>query len=368
MQTIIDENLSKRIISLRFLLIAFVVFVHNNPVEVNFAGYSEIYEIPVYVDKIRTLLSDIITRVAVPLFFLVAGYLLYAKENNFFVVLKKKTRAILVPYITWNILGVLFFFIAQTLPFTKPYFANLIIRDFGIIDWIDVFWGKLAKENHSPLIYQFWFLRDLFILCLLFLVIKKIIDKFPFGFLAILFILWILNADIYVVSPEALLFFTLGYYVVKYSLSISRVDRIKMYDIVSVYVIGVLMELFMVNYIPIIHKINILIGSLLLLKLTWHFIHNQKLYALFAWLENYAFFVYAIHGILLTILTKLSVKIIPMHGGWILVQYFSVNITGLLLCLISAMAARKISPPLYAILTGGRVKNSSSKKQQHDER
>lgn len=360
MRKIIDENLSERIISLRFLLIAFVVFIHNNPVEVNFAGYSEIYEIPVYADKIRTLLSDILTRVAVPLFFLIAGCLLYAKESNFFVVLKKKAAAILVPYITWNILGVLFFFTAQTIPFTKPFFANLIIRDFGVIDWIDVFWGKLAKENHSPLIYQFWFLRDLFILCLLFLAIKKIVDKFPFGFLAILFILWISNADIYIVSSEALLFFTLGYYVVKCSVSISRVDGIKIYDIASVYIITVLMELFIVNYVPIIHKINILIGSLLLLRLTWYFIHNQKLYALLAWLENYSFFVYAIHGILLTILTKLSVRIIPMRGGWILVQYFSVNIAGLLLCLISAMAVRKISPPLYAILTGNRIKKNHS--------
>lgn len=37
-RTVIDDNLSKRINSLRFLLIVGVVFIHNNPVQIQFRG------------------------------------------------------------------------------------------------------------------------------------------------------------------------------------------------------------------------------------------------------------------------------------------------------------------------------------------
>lgn len=90
MSFVVDENVSKRIISLRFLLIVFVIFIHNNPTEVNFADGTEIYTIPIYVNIIRELISNIIARTAVPLFFLISGFLLYTKETKFIPVLKKR--------------------------------------------------------------------------------------------------------------------------------------------------------------------------------------------------------------------------------------------------------------------------------------
>jgi fucose 4-O-acetylase-like acetyltransferase len=164
--TLIDRNLSKRINSLRFLLIVFVVFIHNNPTEVNFAGGTEIYTIPGYVNIIRELLFNIIASIAVPLFFLISGFLLYVKETKFVIVLQKKIQTILLPYIIWHILTIAFFFVAQSFSFTKPYFVTLIVRNFNVLDWIGVFIGKtgIFAERGMPLVYQFWFLRDLFIL------------------------------------------------------------------------------------------------------------------------------------------------------------------------------------------------------------
>ncbi|MDR3171037.1 MAG: acyltransferase [Treponema sp.] len=353
----IDENVSKRINSLRFLLIVFVVFIHNNPTEVNFASGTEIYTIPVYIAKIRHLVSGIIAAVAVPLFFFISGFLLYAKETTFMSVLKKKSRTILVPYIIWNILVALFLFVAQSFSFTKPYFAQNIIRNFGLLDWIDVFVGKFTqlRKNQYPLVYQFWFLRDLFILNLLFLGIKKLIDRFPFGTCILFFILWIAGINIYLVSTAALFYFSLGYYVIKYQVSYKKIDAIKRDDILLVYLITIVIELFLKEYVPIIHSINIVVGSIFFLKLTYYFIRNEKIYRTLAWLEKYAFFVYAIHGILLAVLQKLSVQIIPMHGGWILLQYFSVTILGILLFLTIGIIVRKITPKIYALLTGGRL-------------
>jgi hypothetical protein len=44
-----------------------------------------------------------------------------------------------------------------------------------------------------------------------------------------------------------------------------------------------------------------------------------------------------------------------MHDGWILVQYFGVALSGILLFLGIGIMVRKLFPGVYAILTGGRV-------------
>lgn len=355
--TNVDSILSKRINSLRFLLIVFVVFIHNYVTKVNFSDGTEIYEIPLYVEKTRYLISQIIARVAVPLFFLISGFLHYIKETKYATTLKKKCRTILLPYILWNILSILFFFVAQSFSFTKPYFINNIIRNFSIIDWVDVFIGKFTalREYQYPLVYQFWFLRDLFILYLLYIFIKKIVDKFPFSTFVILCLLWVNNIKIYILSNEALLFFTLGYYIVKYSLDYKKLDAIKLMDILLVYIATITIELFLSEYVPTVHKINIIIGSIVFIKLTNCFIQNIKINNMFIWLGKYAFFVYAIHEPCLTIMKKLSVKIVPMKGWWILLQYFGIVFFGIIIFLIIGIIVKKLFPKIYGILTGGRI-------------
>jgi fucose 4-O-acetylase-like acetyltransferase len=173
-----------------------VVFIHNNPTELNFAGGTEIYAIPIYVNIIRQVISNIIARIAVPLFFLISGFLLYVKETKFFTVLRKRSRTILLPYILWNVLGIIFYYVVQSFPFTKQYFTTAWVRDFNVLDWIGAFTGKSGLFK-SPIIFQFWFLRDLFILDLLFLLIKKLVDRFPVGIIILFFIFWVNDIKIY---------------------------------------------------------------------------------------------------------------------------------------------------------------------------
>jgi hypothetical protein len=352
---LLDEDLSKRINSLRFLLIVFVVFIHNNVSSMNFVGGMETYEIPVYVEKVRYAVSDIIARVAVPLFFLISGLLLYAKETSFLAVLKKKSRTILLPYLLWNALALAFFFVAQGIPFAKPYFANPqnIVRNFSAIDWLDVFVGKFTRTPY-PLVYQFWFLRDLFILDLLFLPIKALIDKVPAATLALLVILWLTGANIYIVDAGALLFFALGYYIVKFNISYKHIDALETRDVIAMYALAIIMSLFFVYGAPTMKAVNIVVGIVFFIKMSRYFAGN-KLYPRLLWLKQYAFFVYAIHEPLLIIMKKLSVRVIPMRGGWILLQYFGVATLGILIFLVIGIIVRKAAPKVYAALTGGRV-------------
>ena len=53
----ISAELSKGIVSLRFLLIVMVVFIHSNLSEVNLASGTVSFDIPWYADIIRKLIS-----------------------------------------------------------------------------------------------------------------------------------------------------------------------------------------------------------------------------------------------------------------------------------------------------------------------
>jgi fucose 4-O-acetylase-like acetyltransferase len=269
MAFVVEENLSKRINSLRFLLIVFVVIIHNGISAKGFTEKNIEAVIPAYVENVQRPIG-IITAVAVPLFFLFSAYLLYISEQQYIPVLKKKCRTILLPYFLWNLLLVLFYFLMQSLPYINRFFNSSLehmIKNYGIIDWIDIFVGKFTerREFKYPFVYHFWFLRDLIILNIFFLGIKKLADKFSLGTLVLLLIFWINNINIYVISPEALLFFSLCYYIKKYNFGIKNIDQIKTIDLSVIYGMTVILEYFYISSMPVLHKVNIIISCMFFL-------------------------------------------------------------------------------------------------------
>jgi fucose 4-O-acetylase-like acetyltransferase len=336
-----------------------VVIIHNGISAKVFAQRNIAAIIPDYVENVQRFIG-IITAVAVPLFFLIAGYLLYFKEKDFVPVLKKKSRTILLPYVLWNLLLVFFYFLMQTLPFTKQFFMTdpeHLIKNYGVIDWIDVFAGKFTerREYNYPFVYQFWFLRDLFILNLCFIGIKKLVDKFPLGTFILLLILWINNIKIYIVSPEAMLFFSFGYYIVKYNINESLVDRIKILDITIIYGITIILEYLFLEKMPTLHKVNILVGYVYFLKISQYFVKNMVLYNILAWLEKYQFIVYAIHGVIMPQILKIYIKYVPLNGFFILAGYFVMILFGVFVSLVFGIIFKKLLPKIYGILIGGRI-------------
>jgi hypothetical protein len=357
----IGENVSKRINSLRFLLMVFVVIIHNDINEKSFTERGITAAVPDYVESVQRFVG-IITAVAVPLFFLISSYLLYTKEQAFVPVLKKKCKTIAAPYLLWHIVLIGIYFAVSVIPFTKQYFTpEKPIPSWGFFDWIKAFAGDYSKMAETddvksyPFIYQFWFIRDLFILNIFFSGIKKLADKFPLGTFVLCLILWINNIRIYIVAPEALIFFTIGYYAVKYKLGIKNIDLIKITDLTAVYGITVILEYLFQESMPVLQKINIIIGCIYFLKISEYIIENIRLYKILAWLEKYAFAVYAVHGIVIPQLLKIYIGIIPLNGVYILFGYFVMIILGVFVSLAFGIILKKLFPKIYGVLTGGRV-------------
>jgi hypothetical protein len=351
----VDENLSKRIHSLRFILIAFVVFIHNGVIDegINFAEGILTFAVPLYVSKIKEFIGTF-TCIAVPLYFLISSVFLYSREISYKDNIKKKCGTIVLPYCLWAVLEILFLFTAQNISFSKPYFAKIIIKDFSLWDWLGAFTGKSGMFADLPLNYPLWFLRDLFILNIFFPVIKKIIDAFPAGAFTAFFIIWIGAINIYIVRSDALFFFAAGYYIVKYNIDYNHLDNIKIYDISIMYGIIIITLLFFGDKIPVIGYINILIGILFLLKISKYLVKKEKVYQVLLILEKQQFFIYAAHGVFLAVLVKASSKIMPMKNGWLLIHYFGICILCIIILTGIGMILKKLFPKTFSILTGGR--------------
>jgi hypothetical protein len=120
------------------------------------------------------------------------------------------------------------------------------------------------------------------------------------------------------------------------------------------YITTIILSLFFREKIPIISAINVIVGIMFFIKLSYSFIKESKTYKILAWLEQYAFWVYATHGIAIAVMIKLSVKIMPMNGGWLLVHYFIVTLLCIFILLGIGIIFRKMFPKVFSILTGGR--------------
>lgn len=114
------------------------------------------------------------------------------------------------PIVIWTSLYLILYCVAQQLPYTKDLFSgqNLLIADYDWKDFIGAYTGIF--NNSYMFVGQFWFLRNLFVICLfapmLWYIYKytKIYGLFAFG------IIWLfhdpLEINIFVVDT---LFFSL---------------------------------------------------------------------------------------------------------------------------------------------------------------
>jgi hypothetical protein len=201
-----------------------------------------------------------------------------------------------------------------------------------------------------------WFLRDLFILNLLFLPIKKAVFKFPSCTFSIIALLWLYDIPIYLVSPEALFWFSMGCYMVKCSLDMETIDSIKLPEITLAYFFTIFIELFFAERFAVIHKINIIVGVIFLIRLSKYIIENYRLYSFIEKSERYAFFVYALHGFVAGYVLLLTYKIAPnlLTNGGVLLQFITGSCITILICLFCGILLNKLLPQFYRILTGGR--------------
>lgn len=353
----IEKDESKAINALRVIFTIMVVYIHSH------VGAEKLMDQTHWLNVIEYLISEVICRCAVPGFFLISSIMLYRKPFRWKDNMKKKVQGILVPYILMNTVWVVFFLITKKIPALSEFFNTPAsdIYNWTARGWINAYLGI----DGLPMLGQTWFLRDLFVINILAVLLKKVIDKIPVLWIALLSLLWLVNYEIpiFCISIRSIYFFSLGYYVVKYDFHIRDIKKMKSSLITILFLVlsfvDTVFRVFVgkVHYSIFIgdlaHQMMILVGLLLFTKVAFEFyrIENNNIYKK---LLKYNFCIYLFHEMTLTILRKVILKV---FGARPLVQFIGYIILPVIVIggsVLLAVFLEKRCSVVYRILTGNR--------------
>lgn len=345
---------------IRYPLIIFVVFIHSmyGGIVINGINIVEKYDLPIY-DFLQTLITHKIAELAVPTFFFISGYLFFKNINTFsFSIYKNKLKnrisTLLTPYIIWNLLYILFYWIAQTF-FPKMMSGNaLLIKDYSVIDFIKAFW---CGQTGFPINFPLWYIRDLMIINILSPIIYLLLKYLKTIYIIIIGIIWIFYSYVSIpgIGTTSVYFFSLGAFLAFRKHEIHSLP-IKLFP-VSILLYTILISIqfifkdFEYNYI--IHNIDIMIGGFSLWGGIGILIEKKILNAEFN--SNSTFFIYAYHAIPLIILCKLLIKMFEPSSDLVLSLIYIIS--PIIIVLVGNVLYKEIkrfSPLLINLICGNR--------------
>lgn len=375
---LIGRETSRRITSLRFLLAVFVVFIHNNFTAKSVAerfeetGVQMAFCQNAFGKWTQLFISNGIARCAVPLFFLFAAYLAARKDDPYPVMLRKKAKSLLLPFVLWTGLYVFFYGGIKLLVLRiAPQFIlnpNETVLSWTASDWLHKVLGYNVEKidpglqnlpsSLPELVVQFWFVRDLLILFALSPILQRLIRKFPAGFLALVCVPFFADVPgVLFVRTDALLFFCLGTYWGMYGIPLfEHIDRISWAEVAVLFALTFLFANMFDGDINVMYQFMVIFSCVLMLKVSAVIVSRKRLFAVSEYLAPVSFWLFAVHSPLLNgFFVKVWLRFLPMTTpARCFAEYFGVTIIVIAFGTASGLLLRKICPPLFSVLNGGR--------------
>lgn len=351
-----DKTLSNKLKFLSFFLMILVVFIHSENLLVKFSTGNIMAQKLSMNSFIQNFFSNGICRIAVPLFFIISGYLFFLKIeysfSGFFRKYKSRFYSLFVPYIIWSSYGIALYFILQLFPFTKIYFTHYI-NQYSLSDFVKTLFIY-------PLTHQLWFIQDLMIIVLISPIIYLLIKYLNLFSLLVFFLLWYNDL---IMFNQCIFFFSLGAF---FSITKRTIDskRFEKFSIVTFFlwiVILIIKTILLVNNIidefwdSMILKTSLILGVFSIWFLYDLFFKNTDFSLMrMGSLFSFSFIIYVFHEPLLTIIKKALFHFMGFSELSSLLIYFLAPILSIIISILVGINLLKRTPKLYKILTGNR--------------
>jgi surface polysaccharide O-acyltransferase-like enzyme len=348
---------SEKIRIISFVAILLVVFLHAYNLDSG-NGVLLFDKSPVWF--IQDIISFGVTRIAVPIFFLISGFLFFFKTSGtleaFRLKIIKRFRTLLIPFLFWSLAGIFLYFFLQQIPQLQGFFSKGLVRDYSLEKW-------LVTIFVHPIPYQFWFIRDLMVLVLLSPLLYQIIRGFGKVAIVIVALLWMNDVGVMNNSVEAFLFFLSGGYLALYMPQIADAKpKVKnpWWFLFAWLFFLVLKSTWVYLDMPqtisvIFFKLSIIFG----IAAFW-FGYDELMGekgttgSKLIHLSGYTFFVYASHEPALTILKKLLFGFLGKTEMDHLIVYFVAPTAVIFLSLVAGWLFKRYAIGFYSLITGGR--------------
>lgn len=355
----VSQQLSKIINFLRFPLIVAVIFIHCNLTSVLPESHHN------YVFSILMHVTLSIAFQAVPIFFLISGYLFF-KEQSFCLVLyyqklKKRFSTLLIPYVCWNIIYLIIIAFLQSISPDFLFILHKRIADFSFTDYLWIFWDiskitGMPDDQSACIVGAFWFLQCLFVMCIISPLISLLMKLFRHMFPLLLLIVYLSNIvpTMPGVHPQAIFYFSLGSYLSFYN--IDFLYYIKKYiSLLSVIFLVLLFILYFIDNIYLYHLYELMmiavffyLANYLVIEKKWQIDHS---------LVSCVFFVFGIHRLFTATIMRLSIMTVPYIPNDILLYVYYVLCVAfsVILSVYSYRLLKLIMPRVAIVLNGSKT-------------
>ncbi|NLK23841.1 MAG: acyltransferase [Clostridiales bacterium] len=312
-----NKYLSSKIKIISFICIIMVVFLHCYNFTDNFllpqTTISEGLNIATFIEF---FLCNGFTRIAVPIFFMISGYLFFLTYKlsieKYFYKVKSRFLSLMIPYLIWSIIGIGLCYLLKNIDIMPINDMKTNYSDGGFFNVL-----------YNPPNFQFWFIKQLFIYTILSPIIYLLVKyKIPSCiYFALIFIAWFLDLPFGpIIVCEALMFFSFG-------ASLAVRDK-------SSIIMGKISK-------------NKIIISLIL----WLVILCLKTVLAGIFTQD---FIYCFHEPLLDIVIQYTLVFLANSFAFNLVTYFIYPTCAILIAILLSSILLKYAPSLRNILTGNR--------------
>lgn len=351
------QYLSDKLRVLSLISIIFVLYIHSRFQPNEIMGMA-------YYDKIQLFTSEMIGRCAVPLFYLISGYLFFMKVpdgvKSIGRKIRKRIKSLLIPYFIGCVFFVIFYSFVALLPWTSNLINSsssimpLFQKPYSII-LISIFYDG---GTGYPCAFQLWFLRDLILIVatspLWYLCLKHL----KWGFVAVVFVLTYF--DVPHVPFYSLFWFVLGGQLTKVKIEMGGNGRIKVaiFGLFLFLVISIIQLFFpdIIDWsllrIPII--LLGIIGAWGLYDVVFGKDFSLSQHLWFATACQFTFFIYLFHEPTLNIVRKLIVVVLGKNEFGYMSSYLISPWIFTVCAVFAGLLFRKYLPRVYDVCTGGR--------------
>lgn len=326
---------------MRFPLAVLVVFVHVPRQTGNI---------------IEWMLSDAIASMAVPIFFILSGFLYFinidfpTKPQKWYIQkTMSRLKSIAIPYLFWAMLPIIIFSIRKIVGMIIHWHGpEMLIEGLSKLNFYHILW---ESGNGGPEYLPLWFLRDLLILCILTPLLSLFIKYFKYTSLLILLIASIFNIWIPIpgFSATSSLFFSIGAWCAIHRVSMFQICKHLFYPSIVLSIICIILLYFKIIPLVIYNVITIptcMYGM-------WLFCIKKSISST-PILTSATMFIYLAHGYLIATpqVWDLTHQIFPSNMIGELIGYFIIPTITILLLVFIHWILRKIAPQTMNIICG----------------
>lgn len=353
---------SRTIDALRLVLIFGVVLVHSytaTRADIDSGDY------PVY-RFVSFLFSLNLAQAAIPGFFFISGYLYFYHTHKYAVRLRRSWRRLIVPYLFWNALILALYWFVEAIPSLNGFLSgdNLPVHDYRIGDFLRAFWdgGHWDEGNGTPILHQFWYIRNLLLLGLISPLIAWYVRKTGAAGL-LLPALWWIFAPGQAMIAKSVAFFSFGAW-----FSIRKEDFLPFFrryawasGALFILFAGLVMGFWNQPWANWLNRANDFLGVAFFANLTAGVLARHKTQGRLDYLQGLTFFIYAAHDPLIIFVKRLLLRVSGTPTDFSLTTVYLLAPTLVMgICIAAYYGLRKASPTLLYVMVGARLHKKNS--------